>query len=139
MLSWLSSSTHVKVNVSNQTWNRLFRIFFLRNNYNMLLTLQLESFPPRLPSTLCMGRCQLSYKRPLARLFRNFKIIHFSPSLSRSFLSLHIRENCWDTSLLYEAFFHRGFYFLVPVCNGLLVSFLGYIFLKRFFFLGILY
>ena len=36
--------------------------FFLRDNYNMLLTPQLEPFPPKSPSTLYMGRCQFSYK-----------------------------------------------------------------------------
>ena len=32
--------------------------FFFRNNYNILLTLQLEPFSP----TLYMRRCQFSYK-----------------------------------------------------------------------------
>ena len=36
--------------------------FFLKNNYNMLLTPQFEPGPPRPPSTLYMGRCQFSYK-----------------------------------------------------------------------------
>ena len=57
-----------------------FFFFFLRNNYNILLTLQFEPFPPRLPSTLCMGRCQFNYKS-FGNLFgklktlRNIKIV----------------------------------------------------------------
>ena len=39
-----------------------FFFFFWGNNYNMLLTPQLEPFPPRPPSTLCTGRRQFSYK-----------------------------------------------------------------------------
>ena len=31
-------------------------------NYNIVLILQLELFPPRPPSTLCMERCQFNYK-----------------------------------------------------------------------------
>ena len=36
--------------------------FFLRNNYNLLLTPQLKTFSPKSPSTLYMERCQFSYK-----------------------------------------------------------------------------
>ena len=36
--------------------------FFLRNNYNMLLTRNSNIFSPKPPSTLCMGRCQFNYK-----------------------------------------------------------------------------
>ena len=35
----------------------------MKDNYNILLTLQFESFPPRPPSTLCMGWCQVLTKR----------------------------------------------------------------------------
>ena len=44
---------------------------FLRDNYNMLLISQLEPFSPRLPSTLCMRRCQFSYKH-----FSNLRKVH---------------------------------------------------------------
>ena len=40
-------------------------IFFLRDNYNILLTPYLEPFPPRPPSILCMGGAN-SITRPLA-------------------------------------------------------------------------
>ena len=40
---------------------KIFFSFFLKNNYNMLLTPHFEPFP-RPPSTLCMGRYQFRYK-----------------------------------------------------------------------------
>ena len=43
--------------LSNFTPHVLSFFFFLKDNYNMLLTLQLE-ISPRPPSTLCIGRCQ---------------------------------------------------------------------------------
>ena len=50
------------VKVSQLFIKDFFLFLFLKNNYNMLLTPQLEPFPPRPPSTLCMRRCQFSYK-----------------------------------------------------------------------------
>jgi len=45
----------------------------------MLLIPQLEPFPPRPSSTLCMGKCQFSYKAFDMYSFV-FKIICLSPS-----------------------------------------------------------
>ena len=52
----------VKIMPHYQSTNIILSIFFFKDNYNMLLISQLELFPPKPPSTLCMERCQFSYK-----------------------------------------------------------------------------
>ena len=61
---WKNIFSFCKQTYMQRKWNWPLRpfFFFFWNNYNMLLTPQLEPFSPKSPSTLCMRRCQFNYK-----------------------------------------------------------------------------
>ena len=87
------------VKVSQLFIKDFFLFLFLKNNYNMMLTPQLESFPPR-PQALCTWGSINSATRHLAIYQRSYHLLGKSSWMIK------------DIGLWYSIFFLKNYLFL---------------------------